>query len=76
MKPRCGKSLPTMCVNVVKPDKSGNPKQAKPSIVVLGNYELRSWTKSDFYALVVEQQHLHLLVSDVVSNKRILKQDD
>ncbi len=74
LKPRCGKALPTMCVNVIKPDKAGNPKRAKSRIVVLGNQELCSWTKSDCYALVMEQQHLRLLVSDTISNKRILKQ--
>ena len=47
LKPTCGKSLPIMCVNAVKPDDAGNPKRAKSRILVLGNQELSSWFKSD-----------------------------
>jgi hypothetical protein len=36
---RIGKALPSMCVLVIKPDKEGNPHQAKSRIVVLGNHK-------------------------------------
>eukprot|EP00956_Cyclotella_meneghiniana_P007922 scaffold10518_cov43-Cyclotella_meneghiniana.AAC.4 len=50
---RVGKALPSMCVLVIKPDKDGNPVRAKSRIVVLGNFEDRYYTKSQYDKLTV-----------------------
>ena len=62
-----------MCV---KPDESRNSKRAKSRIVIFGNQELCSWSKSDCYTPVMKQQDLRFSVSNAVANKRMLKQDD
>ena len=76
LKPQWGKALPIMCVNIVKTDEAGNSKRAKSRIVVLGNRELCSLTKSEWYTPIMEQQHICLLVSHPIPIKCILKQGD
>ena len=68
------KSLPSMCVLAVKPDKDGNPNRAKSRIIVLGNFEDRYYSKSQRYAPVIKYSSLRLMTYMAVGDKRVLQQ--
>ena len=67
------KSIPSMCVLVVKNDKGGKQLRAKSRIVVVGNFEDRLYQKSQRYALVFKYSSLRLLTAKSVVDKRILQ---
>ena len=48
--------IPSMVVQVVKPDEDGNPDGAKSRIVALGNHEETEWTKADTFAPVLRDE--------------------
>ena len=52
------------------------PLRAKSRIVVLGNHEDWTWTKSQRYAPVLRSDSLRFLVSMAVEQRRTLKQGD
>ena len=54
------KSIPSMCVLVVKNDKDGKKLRAKSRIVVLGNFKDRLYQKSQRYAPVLKYSSLTL----------------
>ena len=70
------KSIPSMCVLVVKNDKYGKPLRAKSRIVVLGNFEDRIYQKSQRYAPLLKYSSLRLLTAKAVGDKRILQKVD
>eukprot|EP01082_Thalassiosira_pseudonana_P004932 g4059.t1 g4059 contig15:252416-253129(-) len=70
------KAIPTMCVLTIKKDENLMPLRAKSRIVVLGNLEDRSWSKSQRYAPVLRQDSLRYLVSLAIEQCRVLKQGD
>ena len=68
--------IPTMSVQVIKPDENGNPDRAKTRVVALGNHEEDIWTKSDRYAPVILNSNNRLLTSIAVGMGRKQKQGD
>ena len=68
------KSIPSMCVLVVKNDKYVKPLCAKSHIVVLGNFEDRLYQKSQRFTPVLKYSSLRLLTTKAVGDKRILQQ--
>ena len=65
-----------MCVLTIKRDEHLNPLRAKSCIVVLGNHEDRSWSKSDKYAPVLCSNTMRLIISMAVERCHVLKQGD
>ena len=70
------KSIPPMCVLVVKKEKYEKPLCAKSQIVVLWNFEDRLNQKSQRYAPVLKYSFLRLLTDKSVGDKRKLQQGD
>ena len=68
-----GRALPTMAISTIKYDEKGNPKQCKYRIVVLGNLDNHSWSKTDCFAPILSMPELRLLVDISVGMKRIPK---
>jgi hypothetical protein len=68
-------AIPSMCVFTVK-NTNGIPTRAKSRIVVLGNLEQHSWTKSDCFSPVVSIPMIHLLTALAVHNGCTIKQAD
>ena len=68
--------MPTMAIAVIKKDGEGNPVRAKYRIVVLGNLDPHSWSKSDCFAPVLSQTELRLLIAIAVQLKCIPKVGD
>lgn len=76
IKHKTGRPLPTMVVSAIKFDENGLPKRAKYRIVVLGNLDPHSWSKSDTYAPVLSLVELRIMCILAIHYKRILKQGD
>jgi len=70
------KALPSMAIATIKYDSFNQPKRAKYRIVVLGNHDYHSWSKSSTAAPVMSQLELHLLTSLAISQRRVLKNCD
>ena len=70
------KSIPSMCVLVVKNDKDEKPLPAKSRIIVLGDFEDPLYQKSQRYAPVLKYSSLRLVTAKAVGDKRILQQGD
>ena len=68
--------LPSMNVQVIKPDEDGNPDRAKSRIVALGNYETSIWEKADTFAPVLRDESSRLMTSMAVEMGRREKQGD
>ena len=68
-----GYALPSMWVLVITQDKDGNPICAKSFILVLGNFEYRCYTKSQWHAPISKYNSLDLLCSKAEGNKHILQ---
>eukprot|EP00957_Ditylum_brightwellii_P098093 7473175-Ditylum_brightwellii.AAC.1 len=52
-----------MAISCVKYDTDGNLIRAKYRIVALGNLDTNPWTKTDYFAPVLSQLELQLLLS-------------
>jgi hypothetical protein len=65
-----------MCVLTIKPDEMLIPHWTKSRIVVLGNYEDQSWSKSDKYAPVFCPDTLRLIISMAIKQRKVLQQGD
>jgi hypothetical protein len=61
---------------MVKPNKNGDPVQAKTRVVALGYHEERIWSKSDKFALVLRGESSRLMTSMAVESGRREKQGD
>ena len=70
------RAIPSMCVLTIKRDASLLPVHAKSRIVVLGNHEDRSWSKSERYAPVLKSESLRYFVSLAMEHRKTLQQDD
>ena len=68
------KSIPSMCVLVVKNDKDGEPIQDRFRIVALRNFKDRLYQKSQRYAPFLKYSSLCLLTAKAVRDKHILIQ--
>ena len=68
--------LPTMAISCIKFDEHGQPKRTKYRIVVLGNLDPYSWSKSDCYSPVMSLLELRLLTALAVKKRRVLKNGD
>ena len=68
--------LPTMAISTIKFDEHNKPKRAKYRIVVLGNLDPHSWSKSDCYAPVMSLFELRLMTALSIRHKCILKNGD
>jgi hypothetical protein len=68
-------AIPSLCIFTVK-HTNGVPTHAKSRIVVLGNLEQKSWSKSDCFSPVIYIPMIHLLTALAVQNGRTLKQAD
>ena len=71
-----GTTLPTMAISKIKYDEFGKPNRAKYRIVVFGNLDPHSWTKTDCFAPVLSALETRLLIALAVNNKRIPKSGD
>jgi Reverse transcriptase (RNA-dependent DNA polymerase) len=69
-------AIPSMAVLTIKSDGQGDPVCAKSRIVVLGNQESTSWTKSDCFAPVISTLVIRLMAALAVRHKTVLKQGD
>jgi hypothetical protein len=69
------RAIPSMCTFVIK-HTNGVPTRAKSRIVVLGNFEQRSWTKADCFSPVISIPMIRLLTAMAVQRGRTLKQAD
>jgi hypothetical protein len=69
------RAIPSMCIFTVK-HHNGVPTRAKSCIVVLGNLEQMSWSKTDCFSPVVSIPMICLLTALAVHNGRTLKQAD
>jgi Reverse transcriptase (RNA-dependent DNA polymerase). len=76
MKHILGRPLPTMAISRIKRDAQGNPVRAKYRIVVLGNLDPHTWTKSDCFAPVLSALELRLLLAIATQHKVLPKQCD
>ena len=65
-----------MAMSTIKFDEAGNPKRAKYRIVVLGNLDQHTWSKSETYAPVLSLIDLRTMSMLAIHHRRILKQDD
>ena len=70
------KSIPSMCVLVVKNDKDDKPLRAKYCLFLLGNFEDRLYQKSQRYAPVLKYSSIRLLPVKAFRDKRKLQQGD
>jgi len=68
--------LPTMAISTIKFDEHNQPKRAKHRIVVLGNLDPHTWSKSDCYAPVMSLFELRLMTALSIRHKCILKNGD
>ena len=71
-----GPVLPTIAISTIKRDENGNPQRAKYRICVLGNLELRQWTKDECFAPVLSMPDLRFIVNLAVKRKRLPKTGD
>jgi hypothetical protein len=69
------RAIPSMCIFTVK-QTNGVPIRAKSRIVVLGNLEQKTWSKSDCSSPVVSIPMIRLLTALAVQHGRTLKQAD
>jgi hypothetical protein len=69
------RAIPSMCIFTVK-QTNGVPTCAKSRIVVLGNLEQKTWSKSDRFSPVVSIPMIRLLTALAVQHGRTLKQAD
>ena len=76
MKSILGRPLPTMAISKIKRDSQGNPIRAKYRIVVLGNLDPHTWSKSDCFAPVLSALELRLLLAIATHSRVIPKQCD
>lgn len=72
---KCGRPIPTMCVLTVKYN-DGYPHHTKCMIVMLGNRQDHTFSKSDKYTPVISQNQFRCLLSLAVSKCRKLRQGD
>ncbi len=70
------KALPSMAIATIKYDQFNRPKRAKYRIVVLGNHDYHTWSKTSTAAPVMSQLELRLLTALAISQKRCLKNCD
>jgi hypothetical protein len=69
------RAIPSMCIFTVK-HHNGVPTRAKSRVVVLGNLEQKSWSKTDCFSPVFSIPMIRLLTALAVHNGRTLKQAD
>lgn len=62
---------PSMCIFTVKHN-NGIPSRAKSRIVVLGNLEQKSWSKTNCFSPVVSIPMIHLLMALAVAHSGTL----
>ena len=67
------RALPSMCILTVKKDENLNPLHAKSCIVVLGNHEEQTRSKSECFPLVLRDGSLCYLLSLSIELRRCLK---
>ena len=72
---KCGRPIPTMCVLTIK-YKDGYPDRTKCRIVVLGNQQQHSYSRTDKFAPVISQNQFRCLLSLAISKRRKLRQGD
>ena len=63
LRPIEGTVLPTYAISITKKDENRKPVRAKYRIVVLGNLDSHDWSKSEFFAPVMSQMELNLMIS-------------
>ena len=63
LRPIEGTALPTYAISITKKDENRKPVRAKYRIVVLGNLDSHDWSKSEFFAPVMSQMELNLMIS-------------
>jgi hypothetical protein len=68
--------IPSMCVQTVKKNETGNPVRAKSRIVALGNHEERIWEKSEKFAPVLPDESSRTMTSIDVQARQREKQGD
>lgn len=70
------KALPSMAIATIKYDSFNKPKWAKYRIVVLGNHDHHTWSKSSTADPVMSQLELRFFMALAISKKRVLKNCD
>ena len=76
LRPILGSALPTMAISTLKKNKDGKPIRCKYRLVVLGNLDPNTWSKSDCFAPILSQMDRRLLLSIAVSKNCAPKQGD
>ena len=61
-----GKDVPEIYLATIKTDASGNPKQAKHRICVIGNLDPTKWSRNEVFAPAPSWIELHLFITIAV----------
>ena len=65
-----------MAISTIKRDENGTPSRAKHQIVVLSNLDMHECSKSDYFAPIMSQMEMRLLLAIAVQHRCLPKSGD